>query len=121
MSPWRSVRAQFGVVFLGFLLLVAGSATATFLTVRAQADDARVINLAGRQRMLTQKVTWLALVEPDNPDLDASIHLFEETLHALRDGGTVLDAAGQPDTIPPAPDAALRSQLDDVAQDWATF
>jgi two-component system nitrate/nitrite sensor histidine kinase NarX len=121
MSPWRSVRAQFGAVFLGFLLLVASSATATFLTVRAQADDARVINLAGRQRMLTQKVTWLALVEPDNPDLAASIRLFEETLHALRDGGTTLDATGQPVTLPPAPDAALRSQLDDVAQDWATF
>jgi two-component system, NarL family, nitrate/nitrite sensor histidine kinase NarX len=121
VSPWRSVRAQFIAVFLGFLLLVASSATATFLTVRAQADDARVINLAGRQRMLTQKITWLALVEPDNPDLAASIRLFEETLHALRDGGTVLDAAGQPVTIPPAPDAALRSQLDDVAQDWAAF
>jgi two-component system nitrate/nitrite sensor histidine kinase NarX len=121
MPPWRSVRAQFGAVFFGFLLLVASSATATFLTVRAQADDARVINLVGRQRMLTQKVTWLALVEPDNPDLAASIRLFEETLHALRDGGTTLDAAGQPVTLPPAPDAALRSQLDDVAQDWATF
>jgi two-component system nitrate/nitrite sensor histidine kinase NarX len=121
VSPWRSVRAQFVAVFLGFLLLVASSATATILTVRAQADDARVINLAGRQRMLTQKITWLALVEPDNPDLAASIRLFEETLHALRDGGTVLDAAGQPVTIPPAPDAALRSQLDDVARDWATF
>jgi two-component system nitrate/nitrite sensor histidine kinase NarX len=121
VSPWRSVRAQFVAVFLGFLLLVASSATATILTVRAQADDARVINLAGRQRTLTQKITWLALVEPDNPDLAASIRLFEETLHALRDGGTVLDAAGQPVTIPPAPDAALRSQLDVVAQDWATF
>ena len=121
MSPWRSVRVQFGAVFLGFLLLVASSATATFLTVRAQADDALVINLAGRQRMLTQEVTWLALAQPDSPDLAASIRLFEQTLRALRDGGTTLDAAGQPVVVPPAPDAALRSQLDDVAQDWATF
>jgi two-component system nitrate/nitrite sensor histidine kinase NarX len=121
VSPWRSLRAQFGVVFIGFLFLIASSATATFLTVRAQADDARVINLAGRQRMLTQKMIWLALAEPDNPDLAASIRLFDETLHALRDGGTTMDADGQPVTLPPAPDAALRSQLDDVAQDWATF
>ncbi len=121
MSPWRSVRAQFIAVFLGFLLLIASSATATFLTVHAQADDARVISLIGRQRMLTQKVTWLALVEPDSPDLAASIRLFEETLHALRDGGTILDATGQPVAVPPAPDADLRSQLDDVAQDWAAF
>jgi nitrate/nitrite-specific signal transduction histidine kinase len=121
MPLWRSARAQFGVVFLGFLLLVGSSATATFLTVHTQADDARVINMVGRQRMLTQKMTWLALAQPDSPDLAASMRLFEQTQRALRDGGTTLDETGQPVTLPPAPDAALRSQLDDMAQDWAAF
>ena len=50
---FTSIRAKLGIVFLGFLLLGAGSVTATFVTVNAQAADALVINLAGRQRMLT--------------------------------------------------------------------
>ena len=121
MHPFRSLRSQLGLIFLGFLLLVGGSVIATFLAVRAQADDATVINLAGRQRMLTQKMTWLALAQPDSPDLAAAIHLFDQTLLALREGGPTLDSAGQAVTLPPAPDPALRAQLDEVAQTWSTF
>jgi nitrate/nitrite-specific signal transduction histidine kinase len=118
---FRTVRAQLATAFLGFLLLVGGSVTATFLAVRAQADDATVINLAGRQRMLTQKMTWLALTQPDSPDLAANIQLFDQTLRALRDGGSTLDARGQAVLLPPAPDAALRAQLNEVSRTWATF
>ncbi len=118
---FRSLRARLGAVFLSFLLLVGGSVAATFVAVRAQAGDATVINLAGRQRMLTQKMIWLALARPDSPELDATIQLFDKTLHALRDGGPTLDPAGRVVTLSPAPDAALRAQLDDVAQTWATF
>lgn len=116
-----SLRTQLGIIFVCFLLLVVGSVTATFLAARAQADDARVINLAGRQRMLTQKITWLALNQPDNPELPASIQLFEQSLRALRDGGTTLDSKGQAVHLPPAPDAALRAHLDDMALRWASF
>jgi nitrate/nitrite-specific signal transduction histidine kinase len=83
-----------GIIFVCFLLLVVGSVTATFLAARAKADDARLINLVGRQRMLTHKITWLALAQPDNP-VAASIQLFEQTLRALRDGGTTFDSTGQ--------------------------
>ncbi|MEK7784765.1 MAG: type IV pili methyl-accepting chemotaxis transducer N-terminal domain-containing protein, partial [Chloroflexota bacterium] len=121
MHSFRSLRAQLGLIFLGFLLLVGGSVIATFLAVRTQADDATVINLAGRQRMLTQKMTWLALAQPDNPDLTAALHLFDQTLLALREGGSTVDSAGQAVTLPPAPDPALRAQLDEVAQTWSTF
>ncbi len=121
MHPFRSLRSQLGLIFLGFLVLVGGSVIATFLAVRTQADDATVINLAGRQRMLTQKMTWLALAQPDSPDLAAALQLFDQTLLALRDGGSTLDSAGQAVTLPPAPDPALRAQLDEVAQTWSTF
>ncbi|MBI3942907.1 MAG: type IV pili methyl-accepting chemotaxis transducer N-terminal domain-containing protein, partial [Chloroflexi bacterium] len=94
---------------------------ATFLAVQAQADDATVINLAGRQRMLTQKMTWLALTQPDNPDLGASIQLFDQTLRALQDGGPTFDSTGRIVTLPSPPDAALRRQLAEVAQTWTTL
>ena len=117
----RSLRAQLGVIFLGFLLLVTGSVGATFVAVQAQEDDATEIDVAGRQRMLTQQVTWLALAQPDSAELAASIQLFNQSLVALRDGGTTLDGTGQGVVLPPAPNEDLRAQLDLVAQQWAVF
>lgn len=53
----RFLRAQLGVIFVGFLLLVIGSVGATLAAAQSQQDDATLINLAGRQRMLTQRLT----------------------------------------------------------------
>lgn len=117
----RTLRAQLGAIFLGFLVLVGGSVALTFAALRAKADDALVINLAGRQRMLTQKMTWLALAQPDHPELAASIQLFDQTLRALRDGGPTFDSSGRTVVLPPAPDPALRAQLDAAAETWADF
>lgn len=118
---FRSLRAQLGAIFLGFFLLVGGSVSATFLAVQAKSSDAGVINLAGRQRMLTQKMTWLALAQPDSPELTATIQLFEQTLHALLDGGTTLDSTSRLVYLPPAPDPELRAELDAVTRTWAGF
>jgi two-component system nitrate/nitrite sensor histidine kinase NarX len=120
-SVFRSLRAQLSLIFLGFLLLVGGSVTATFLAIQTQADDAMLINLAGRQRMLTQKMAWLALTHPENPDLIASIQSFNQTLHALRAGGPALDSTGQLVNLPPASDPALRALLDEVSQTWLSY
>ncbi len=117
-----SLHTRFGAIFLGFLLLVSSSVTATFLAVREQVSDATVINLAGRQRMLTQKITWLALAQPDNPELAESVQRFDQTLRALRDGGPALElTTGQTVTLPPAPDAVLQTQLGEAAKTWAFF
>ena len=56
-----TIRAKLGIVFASFMLLVAGSVIATALAISTQATDALVINLAGRQRMLTQKMTKAVL------------------------------------------------------------
>jgi hypothetical protein len=50
---FRSLRLQLGAIVFGFVLLVAGSVAATYLTLQEHAGDTAVINLAGRQRMLT--------------------------------------------------------------------
>lgn len=118
---FRSLRTQLSVIFLGFLLLVSGSVIATFLAIHTQDNDAVVINLAGRQRMLIQKITWLALTQPDSPDLAGAIQDFERTLRVLRDGGVALDTAGQAITLSPAPDPTLRAQLDEAGQSWLTY
>lgn len=122
----RSVRTQDQVrlVFVAFFGLVALSVLVTFWAIQTQAKDAQVINLAGRQRMLTQRMTWLALAEPNSPELTASIASFENTLSALQDGGAIqYGAPGQERTVrlSPAPDAGLGAALDEAGELWGAF
>lgn len=117
---WRSLRTQLGLIFLAFFILVAGSVAATFWLVKTQHDDATVINLAGRQRMLTQQMTRLALTQPDSPELPQVSQQFEQTLHALRDGGSVTDANGRSIILLPTTDPAIHPQLDQAASQWET-
>jgi two-component system, NarL family, nitrate/nitrite sensor histidine kinase NarX len=118
---FRSLRARLSAIFIGFLLLVAASVLATFWAIQTQATDATVINLAGRQRMLSQRLLWLSLSADDRQVLDQPVQLFDQSLLALRNGGPTLDAANHPIDLPPPPDAALRAQLDEAAADWALF
>ena len=67
MKWFDSVQGRVHLIFLAFALLVMLSVGATFWGIQTQKADARIINLAGRQRMLTQKITWLALAQPDMP------------------------------------------------------
>jgi two-component system nitrate/nitrite sensor histidine kinase NarX len=120
VKRFDSVQGRIHLIFLAFALLIIVSVGATFWSIQTQRTDALVINLAGRQRMLTQKITWLALAQPGTPELQASLQLFEQTLSALRDGGT---ASYEPRmvTLPPAPDAELRHELDEASRLWADF
>ncbi|MCP5006963.1 MAG: DUF3365 domain-containing protein [Planctomycetes bacterium] len=52
-----TIGKKFAVVFLIFLVTVLVSAFFVFNTIRSQRGDNEVANLAGRQRMLTQKYT----------------------------------------------------------------
>jgi len=121
-----SIRAKLGAVFVGFLLLVAGSVAATFIALRAHEADALVINLAGRQRMLTQEMTKavLGIAREPSSDYQAELrqtaYLFDRTLTALLDGGSV-PYGNEMVTLPPTTDTAIRTQLEGVAGLWDRF
>jgi two-component system nitrate/nitrite sensor histidine kinase NarX len=123
---FTSIRAKLGAVFIGFLLIGAGSVTATFVTVNAQAADARVINLAGRQRMLAQEMTkavlGIARETKSNyqMELRETTYLFDRTLTALLDGGSVA-YGDETVTLPPTTDTSIRAQLEEVARLWSQF
>lgn len=118
---FRSLRWRLSAIFIGFLLLVAASVIATFGVIETQRTDAAIINLAGRQRMLSQRMLWLASAHPDRPELAQTIQLFEQTLHALRDGGSLHDTGGRPIVLPPAPNEVLRAHWAEAAQTWRVF
>ena len=117
----KSIRGRLGLLFLAFVLLVSFSVGATYWGIATQRQDALIINLAGRQRMLTQKMTWLALAQPENPELSTSIELFAQSLQALQYGGETTDSSGNIVLLPPAPDSDLNVQLNEVTQTWKEF
>lgn len=80
-----------------------------------------VINLAGKQRMLTQKMSKeMSLVALDHQadnnksNLRSTASLFDRTLKGLLDGDADLE-------LPGTKDAAIRTQLDVVGQLWKSF
>ena len=77
------------------------------LWIAAQvAEDAVAINLAGRQRMLSQQTTKTLLLAAHAPDtqglaaataeLGTAFSLFERTLHAFDQGGETRGGDGKP-------------------------
>lgn len=85
------------------------------------AKLAPVVNLSGRQRMLTQKMTKEFLlivagisVQENQANLNKTIALFDRTLKGLRDG----DVAQR---LPGTPEPDVRAQLDIIEQRWNEY
>ncbi|RLA93945.1 MAG: hypothetical protein DRG83_20310, partial [Deltaproteobacteria bacterium] len=51
------IKLKLGIILLGLSLIIVGMFLITWYVTNQQKDDGLVINLAGRQRMLTQKLT----------------------------------------------------------------
>ncbi|NPA24567.1 MAG: HAMP domain-containing protein [Deltaproteobacteria bacterium] len=95
-----SIKAKLGMIVGGLMLIIALMFVLTLVATQQQKSDGLVINLAGRQRMLTQKMTKevlaFSLKRKHNPDADLSneinnlkntMSVFEITLKALKDSG----------------------------------
>ncbi len=108
---------------------------ATWKVTSSQKDDGLVINLAGRQRMLTQKLTKDVLdyklrkeiTGKECPDCRKNVvatkEVFQATLTALEKGGmapTTLDPKGPSRYCPPAEGEVL-AQLKRVENIWIPF
>ncbi len=118
-----------GIFFLTVLTIVVAY---TCLTLYFQKSEGLRVNIAGRQRMLTQKFTkefFLALHKqhpsgrPDFEVIDKTRRLFELSLGALLDGGqTFLDLGmKKPVELPGTSGSEIRAQLNRVSDLWQQY
>lgn len=115
------------MIFLAFLGVLVISVAVTFFSLEAQQEDARIINLAGRQRMLLQQMAHLAENYDGDENSDTSRDLlaaagsFNQTLVALQGGGSIVDYTGERFTVPKPDNLLLRSELAALQKDWQDY
>ncbi|MBL8482891.1 MAG: type IV pili methyl-accepting chemotaxis transducer N-terminal domain-containing protein [Rhodocyclaceae bacterium] len=118
-------------IFL-FLLFDLGVLVLNFVISSEIAQDAEAVNLAGRQRMLSQRTAKAALQiekqagsETPDPRLPAELALaadtFERTLHAFRNGGETVSGGGKPILLARLDDAAAQDILTRTDAVWAPY
>ncbi|HEX5805687.1 MAG TPA: diguanylate cyclase [Macromonas sp.] len=118
-----SPRRLFGAVVL-FIVLDLSVLLLNLWIARAVAADAVAINLAGRQRMLSQRITKSAMLASGllpGVDRTASLHeltgayrLFSGTLQAFDQGGATTGGDGRPVVLDRVESPAGRSAVQQV-------
>src|SRR5438105_1928683 len=111
----RSVERRIGAILVVLVVLAAAQVVGVLVLVRQQASDARAVDVAGRQAVLSQKIAKDALRlirgdEATRASLQASANEFEKALNSLIDGSEELG-------LPPASDAVLPS-LEALVAEW---
>ena len=122
----KSLQGSLTLLFMAFVLLVLISAGAMIWGLETQRQDALVINLAGRQRMLAQQMTRLAYEagageNNTNAALLEAEQTFDQTLRALLDGGETPYLSDTTVTLPFTRDPAIRSALNEVDSAWNKY
>ncbi len=116
----KNILAKITFILVVFLILQLGVFAWTKHLTSKQKADGLVINLAGAQRMLTQKITKDVAFFLQNPtdkalnEVYGAMELFEKRLVTLKDGGEI-QFAGAMQTIPRPPEkiaAALAHGLE---------
>lgn len=122
MNHRRTIRFTLGVVFAATLLVGGISVATTLHTLHEQRHDAPVVNLLGRERMLTMTLvshTWALLETGDTTRTVAmarTVEQFEATLGVLHKGGTI-SYADQRLELPPPPEP-FPQMLGQVLESW---
>ena len=120
------LQVQLTILFAAFVLLVLVSVGVTYWGLQTQQQDALVINLAGRQRMLIQQMTRLSFQlqggdETASAVLQESEQIFSQTLSALQNGGTAPYLTDSVVNLPATSDSQIQTALRDVESSWEQY
>jgi phosphoserine phosphatase RsbU/P len=115
-----------------FLTFDLGVLLPNFIISARLKDSAIAINLAGRQRMLSQRMVKALLQiktqqeQGKNPtasqaELALTFDLFDRTLQGFADGKTVIGGDGKPVFLPPVRGEMARSLVDRAIVIWQPY
>ena len=111
---------RFTIITVMFLSVLLGMLVYTITTINKEKSNARLIDVAGRQRMLLQKhMSEVFLTSQGiNTNYTVTRELIRSSLNALKHGGSiVLDPkTGQSQTIPAVPTQAISFKLHEQQQ-----
>lgn len=114
----KTMQSRLILILLIFLVLSIVGFVFTIYTLSSQMDDGMIINLAGNQRMLTQKMSKeslaLSLGIGSKESLEKTINLFDRILKGLILGDNELG-------LPPIQNTGIASQLNHVQKQWKDF
>lgn len=131
-----NIKFKLRVICGVFVAIIVVMFVATYLNSQKQADDGFLINLAGRQRMLTQKMSkelhhYMFVTQktgkPDQASLDSTrstMKIFDLTLSALKDSGKAPVGLNLDTTeyrFCPAAEGEILAQLQKVSTKWNGF
>ena len=113
-----NVRRQLALLLAVFVALFVVNIVYVFSYISQQQSAGRVINQAGRERMLLQKVSKESFAiaagrDELRPALQETAEEFDEHLTDL--------VEGNPATGIPAAQGRIRDQLEKIRDDWAPF
>jgi len=114
----KSLQRKIGAILVVMVLLNALAVIFVGVQVQQQQTDTLVVNVAGRQRMLSQKMSKLAfMINAGNDDarrkLTDAANLFDRSLQGLTNGNAEMN-------LPPAP-ATVKPLLANVEDVWKPF
>ncbi|MFQ5965123.1 MAG: type IV pili methyl-accepting chemotaxis transducer N-terminal domain-containing protein [Candidatus Scalinduaceae bacterium] len=111
----KTIQSKLVVVLAIFLILSGAGTGITLSFLSKQKGDSVVINLAGKQRMLTQKMSKEAIALSQGigskESLEKTAGLFDRTLKGLISGDKEMG-------IPPTESISIISQLNHVQKLW---
>lgn len=122
-----SIQGRLGAIIVASLLLLMVFVGLTNWGLENQDQDAHIINLAGRQRMLIQQISSLMIgVNTSNDPFDPavlgkSVDLYSQTLSVLHNGGTFTDYSGNVVTLTRPNDPVVLAELTALDNDWMEF
>jgi len=128
MKQPLTLQAKLNVILTAFLILGLTNAAIIFYVVNQQKEAGRAINLAGRQRMLTQRLAKEVFIahslaghpqKADNlnrvlTEIDKTANLFDITLNGLLRGNSQQG-------LTPVADPDTRQKLLEVKKMWQIF
>lgn len=117
----REIRTQLFIIIISFTFLVLGSFSVSYLYIQDHAADEISSGIIREHRLSIQRLTWLALVDPQNPSVSIYKKNIENNLASVPGTGILIPIEGAPYPLPGPTDSEIREQYQSIAQIWPAY